>query len=42
LAAPRPYNSRMNNQKLKDALHLSSLPNWEDQVREYVKKIVSK
>jgi dTDP-4-dehydrorhamnose reductase len=42
LPAPRPYNSRMSNQKLKDALHLSSFSNWEDQVSEYVKKIVSK
>jgi len=42
LPAPRPYNSRMSNKKLKDALHLSLFPNWEDQVREYVKKIVSK
>jgi len=42
LPAPRPYNSRMSNQKLKDALHLSSFPNWEDQVSEYVKKIISK
>jgi len=42
LPAPRPYHSRMSNQKLKDALLLSSLPNWEDQVSEYVKKIVSK
>jgi len=42
LPAPRPYNSTMSNQKLKDALHLSSFPNWEDQVSEYVKKIVSK
>jgi len=42
LPAPRPYNSKMSNQKLKDALHLSTLPNWEDQVSEYVKKIVSK
>jgi len=42
LPAPRPYNSKMSNQKLKDALQLSSLPNWEDQVSEYVKKIVSK
>ena len=42
LPAPRPYNSRMSNQKLKDALHLNSFPNWEDQVSEYVKKIVSK
>jgi len=42
LPALRPYNSRMNNSKLKDALHLSSFPNWEDQVSEYVKKIISK
>jgi dTDP-4-dehydrorhamnose reductase len=42
LPAPRPYNSRMSNRKLKDALHLSSFPNWEDQVIEYVKKIVFK
>jgi dTDP-4-dehydrorhamnose reductase len=42
LPAPRPYNSRMSNQKLKDALRLSIFPDWEDQVREYVKKIVSK
>jgi len=42
LPAPRPYNSRMSNQKLKDALHVSLFPNWEDQVREYVKKIISK
>jgi dTDP-4-dehydrorhamnose reductase len=41
LPAPRPYNSRMNNQKLKDTLKLSSFPNWEDQVSEYVKKIVA-
>jgi len=41
LPAPRPYNSRMNNQKLKDALKLRSFPNWEDQVSEYVKKIVA-
>jgi dTDP-4-dehydrorhamnose reductase len=42
LPAPRPYNSKMSNQKLKDALKLKSFPNWEDQVSEYVKKIVSK
>jgi len=42
LPAPRPYNSRMSNQKLKDTLNLSSFPNWEDQVSEYVKKIVTK
>jgi len=42
LPAPRPYNSRMSNQKLKDAFHMNLFPNWEDQVSEYVKKIVSK
>ena len=42
LPASRPYNSKMSNLKLKNALHLSSFPNWEDQVREYVKKITSK
>jgi len=42
LLAPRPYNSKMSNQKLKEALHLNSFPNWEDQVSEYVKKILSK
>ena len=41
LPAPRPYNSRMSNQNLKDALQLSSFPNWEDKVSEYVIKIVS-
>jgi dTDP-4-dehydrorhamnose reductase len=39
LPAPRPYNSRMSNKKLKDALHLSSFPNWEDQVSYYIKKL---
>jgi len=39
LPAPRPYNSRMSNKKLKDALHLSRFPNWEDQVSYYVKKL---
>jgi dTDP-4-dehydrorhamnose reductase len=39
LPAPRPYNSRMSNQKLKDALYLSRFPNWEDQVSYYVKKL---
>jgi len=42
LPALRPYNSKMNNSKLKDALHLNSFPNWENQVSDYVKKIVSK
>jgi dTDP-4-dehydrorhamnose reductase len=40
LPAPRPYNSRMDHQKLKDALHLVKFPQWQDQVREYVKSIV--
>jgi len=42
LPAPRPYNSRMSNQKLKIALDLNLFPNWKDQVCEYVKKILSK
>ncbi|BDW10212.1 NAD(P)-dependent oxidoreductase [Polynucleobacter sp. SHI8] len=41
LPAPRPYNSRMNNRKLKDALHVEHFPQWKDQVAEYVKKVVS-
>lgn len=41
LPAPRPYNSRMDNRKLKDALQIESFPQWKDQVAEYVKKIVS-
>ena len=41
LPAPRPYNSRMDNRKLKDALQVGSFPQWKDQVAEYVKKIVS-
>ena len=36
LPAPRPYNSRMNNQKLKNALQ-ENFPIWENQVSEYVK-----
>jgi len=40
LPAPRPYNSRMDHQKLKHALHLVGFPQWQDQVREYVKNIV--
>jgi dTDP-4-dehydrorhamnose reductase len=39
LPAPRPYNSRMDNSKLKDALHLTQFPNWEDQVSYYVKNL---
>lgn len=41
LPAPRPYNSRMDNRKLKDALQIESFPQWKDQVAEYVKNIVS-
>jgi dTDP-4-dehydrorhamnose reductase len=41
LPAPRPYNSRMSNLQLKNALHIETFPKWDDQVREYVKKIVS-
>jgi len=40
LPAPRPQNSRMNNQKLKDALKAmpfsSDYPHWEAQVETYV------
>jgi dTDP-4-dehydrorhamnose reductase len=40
LPAPRPQNSRMNNQKLKDALKempfSSDYPHWEAQVETYV------
>jgi dTDP-4-dehydrorhamnose reductase len=42
LPAPRPYNSRMNNSKLKDALHLTQFPNWYDQVSYYVKNLINK
>ena len=41
LPAPRPYNSRMNNRKLKDALQVEHFPQWKDQVAEYVKKVIS-
>jgi len=41
LPAPRPYNSRMDNRKLKDALQIAHFPQWESQVAEYVKNIVS-
>ena len=36
LPAPRPYNSRMNNQKLKLALK-EDFPYWKNQVQEYIK-----
>jgi len=41
LPAPRPYNSRMNNQKLKDALKQEAFPKWQDQVQAYVKKLIT-
>ncbi len=45
VAAKRPYNSRLNNAKLKKTLfeagHIDRYPNWEDQVKEYVKDFLS-
>lgn len=44
LPAPRPYNSRLNNQKLKkvlaDSQFAGQYPQWQDQVSEYVSRIV--
>lgn len=44
LAAPRPYNSRLNHQKFKKALEeiafIGHYPHWQDQVRSYVKNYV--
>ena len=44
LPAPRPYNSRLNNEKLKKVLADSGFagqyPQWQDQVSEYVSRIV--
>lgn len=44
LPAKRPYNSRLNNQKLKKALSemafVGQYPHWRDQVEEYVKEYV--
>ncbi len=43
-AAVRPYNSRLNNQKLKKALSemafTGQYPHWRDQVEKYVKQVV--
>ena len=36
LPAPRPYNSRMNHQKLQTALQ-EDFPPWQPQVSEYIK-----
>jgi dTDP-4-dehydrorhamnose reductase len=44
LPAPRPYNSRLNNGKLKKVLAVSGFagqyPQWQDQVSEYVSRII--
>jgi len=44
LPAPRPYNSMMNNQKLKSALaqmaFTSEYPHWQEQVESYVRQYV--
>ncbi len=44
LLVKRPYNSRMNNQKLKQALSnmgfTGQYPNWQDQVESYVRDYV--
>jgi dTDP-4-dehydrorhamnose reductase len=44
LPTPRPYNSRLNNEKLKKVLaetgFAGQYPQWQDQVNEYVSRIV--
>lgn len=44
LPAKRPYNSRLNNDKLKKALSemvfTGQYPHWRDQVKQYVKEYV--
>lgn len=44
LPAPRPYNSRLDNEKLKkvlaDSRFAGQYPKWQDQVSEYVSRIV--
>lgn len=44
LPAKRPYNSRLGNQKLKDALskmaYTHGYPNWQEQVEAYVRSYV--
>jgi dTDP-4-dehydrorhamnose reductase len=46
LPAVRPYNSRLDNQKLKKALSeipfKGQYPHWRDQVEKYVKQVVKK
>ncbi len=45
VAAKRPYNSRLSNAKLKKALSevgfAGQYPNWQEQVKAYVKEYVS-
>jgi dTDP-4-dehydrorhamnose reductase len=45
VAAKRPMNSRLSNQKLKNALsemsYTSAYPNWQEQVEAYVKDYVA-
>ncbi len=44
VSAARPYNSRLNNEKLKKALSemafTGQYPHWRDQVEKYVKQVV--
>ncbi len=44
LPAARPYNSRLNNKKIKKALadmaFAGQYPHWRDQVKKYVKQVV--
>jgi dTDP-4-dehydrorhamnose reductase len=46
VAAKRPMNSRLSNQKLKNALsemaYTSAYPNWQEQVEAYVKDYVAR
>jgi len=46
LPAKRPYNSRLNNAKLKQALSemafTGQYPHWQEQVEAYVKDYVVK
>jgi len=42
LPAARPNNSRLNNNKLKQVLQIKVFPEWKEQVRDYVKKLVTK
>jgi dTDP-4-dehydrorhamnose reductase len=45
LPAPRPYNSQLNNEKLKkvlvDSRFAGQYPRWQDQVTQYVTKLTA-